>query len=81
MHIHMCIEFCCAHFRLFSYAQSLVDYMSAYLEKIQPLLDQSAVLFEVKNEFEAQWSQNQFPGWKVWRLMRGCGYTSILQLK
>ena len=49
----------------FRYLESLVEYMSGYLEKIQPLLDQSTVLLEIKDDFESKWSQSQFPGWKV----------------
>ena len=42
-----------------------MDYLAHYLDKVQPLLDQSAMLLEMKKDFEEKWSQSQFPGWKV----------------
>ncbi len=47
------------------YVESLVEYMSQFLEKVQPLCDQSALLLDLKDDFEGKWSQSQFPGWKV----------------
>ena len=49
----------------FRYLGNLVDYLAHYLDKVQPLLDQSAMLLEMKKDFEEKWSQSQFPGWKV----------------
>jgi splicing factor 3A subunit 3 len=46
------------------YVESLVDYLAGYLERIQPLSDQTELLLEVKKDFEEKWGQGQFIGWK-----------------
>lgn len=47
------------------YLEDLVDYLAGYLERIQPLLDQSMLVEDVKKEFDEKWSAGQFPGWRV----------------
>ena len=47
------------------YLESLVDYLTGYLERVQPLVDQTELLLEIKKDFEEKWGQGTFPGWKV----------------
>ena len=47
------------------YLESLVDYLLGYIERVQPLVDQTELLIKIKKDFEEKWSQGTFPGWKV----------------
>ncbi|XP_003383664.1 PREDICTED: splicing factor 3A subunit 3-like [Amphimedon queenslandica] len=46
------------------YLESLVDYLLGYIERVQPLVDQTELLIKIKKDFEEKWSQGTFPGWK-----------------
>jgi splicing factor 3A subunit 3 len=46
------------------YLDKLQEYLSGYIGKIQPLLDQSKIVSEVKRDAEEKWSAGTFPGWR-----------------
>lgn len=43
----------------------LLDYLSGYVERVHPLLDQSLLQHEVLYTFNEKWAQGNFPGWRV----------------
>ena len=43
----------------------VVEYLSYYLERVHPLLDQGKLDDEVQRTFQEKWSQGNFPGWRV----------------
>ena len=50
---------------LCSYLEKVLDYLSDYLDRVHPLLDQNALYEEIEKEFEDKWLQGNFPGWRV----------------
>lgn len=42
-----------------------MEYLSDYLDRVHPLLDQNALYEEIEKEFEDKWLQGNFPGWRV----------------
>ena len=62
--IHMvCVRACLL--ALCRYLMKLVDYLSGYLDRLRPLLDQAQVKLEAKQSFVERWNQGNFPGWRV----------------
>lgn len=47
------------------YLTKVADYLSGYLERVHPLLDQYALEQEVMHAFREKWAQGSFPGWRV----------------
>lgn len=47
------------------YLSKLLDYLSSYLERVHPLLDQAALQMEILHTFREKWVQGSFPGWRV----------------
>ena len=50
---------------IFSYLEKVLDYVSDYLDRVHPLLDQNSLYEEIEKEFEDKWLQGNFPGWRV----------------
>lgn len=48
-----------------SYLEKVLDYLSDYLDRVHPLLDQNSLYEEIEKEFEDKWLQGNFPGWRV----------------
>ena len=46
------------------YLESMGDYLAGYLERTQPLVDQHALLGQIKKDFTEKWTKGTFPGWK-----------------
>lgn len=46
------------------YLGELLEYLSCYLERVHPLLDQVAMTNEVQRNFREKWNQSNFPGWR-----------------
>jgi hypothetical protein len=64
----LCVAWC-SH----RYLAELLGYLSGYLERVHPLLDQEAMAIEVQKNFKEKWSQSNFPGWRVRAAGSGCG--------
>ena len=47
------------------YLESMGDYLAGYLERTQPLVDQHALLGQIKKDFTEKWTKGTFPGWKA----------------
>ena len=72
-----CIYCCaCKHYNFFieilytytlqcSYLEKVLEYLSGYIDRVHPLLDQNALYEEIEKEFEEKWLQGNFPGWRV----------------
>ncbi|KYN15718.1 Splicing factor 3A subunit 3 [Trachymyrmex cornetzi] len=45
------------------YAESLLGYLTDYLNRVRPLLDISTEIEEANKDFQIQWEKNTFPGW------------------
>ena len=50
---------------LSSYLEKVLQYLSDFLDRVHPLLDQNALYEEIEKEFEDKWLQGNFPGWRV----------------
>lgn len=46
------------------YLVTLLEYLSNYLERVHPLLNQISLQDEVRRNFAEKWSQSNFPGWR-----------------
>lgn len=46
------------------YLAKLLEYLSNYLDRAHPLLDQLTLQDEVQRSFKEKWSQSNFPGWR-----------------
>ena len=53
------------------YLEYVLGYLSSYLERVHPLLDQKKLKGEVNKGFEEKWNQGNFPGWRVSDTMGG----------
>jgi splicing factor 3A subunit 3 len=47
------------------YLERLLEYLSGYLDRTHPLLDQGKIVEEVRREAEEKWAVGTFPGWSV----------------
>ncbi|PVD28299.1 hypothetical protein C0Q70_10886 [Pomacea canaliculata] len=45
------------------YLVFLLDYLSQYLSKVKPLLDQNETMEQVQTQFELDWADGVVPGW------------------
>ena len=52
-------------FNMFRYLEKVLEYLSNFLDRVHPLLDQNALYEEIEREFEEKWLQGNFPGWRV----------------
>ena len=50
---------------MYRYLENLLEYLSAYLSRVQPLTDHDTIVLEVRKDFEEKWQQGTFPGWRV----------------
>ncbi|KYM78567.1 PREDICTED: splicing factor 3A subunit 3 [Atta cephalotes] len=45
------------------YVETLLGYLTDYLNRVRPLLDISTEIEEANKDFQIQWEKNTFPGW------------------
>ena len=58
-------EWICINVLCIRYLNALLDYLSSYISRLHPLLDQNALQQEVMQMFREKWQQGNFPGWRV----------------
>lgn len=65
---------------LCSYLEKVLDYLSDYLDRVYPLLDQNSLYEEIEEEFEIKWLQGNLPGWRVSSIFAITSYCSVRKL-
>ena len=48
---------------LYSYVNSLLDYLTSYCQRLKPLLDLDEAFDELRKTFDTQWESAAVPGW------------------